>query len=58
MRSLLLAAALLFGGFTIGLAVTGQLEPILEPVLALFDEPAAPGLVPIDYNPFLPYWNI
>ena len=46
------AVAMLFGGFTIGLVVTGWLEPILEPILALFAEPPKYILVPVDYNPF------
>ena len=55
MRSLLLAAALLFGGLIIGLVITGWLEPILEPILALFDEPPKPlGLMLVDFDPFDP----
>ncbi len=57
-RRLLLAAALLFGGFTIGVAVTGQLEPVLEPILALFDEPPKYTLVPVDYDPFAPCYGV
>ncbi len=58
LRSLLLAAALLFGGFTIGLAVTGSLETVLEPILALFDEPPKYILVPVDYDPFAPCYGV
>ena len=54
LRSLLLATALIFGGFTIGLEVTGRLEPFLEPILAFFAGPEEPRfyLVPVDFNPF------
>ena len=52
LRSLLLAAALLVC-VTIGLEVTGRLEPFLEPILVyLFPEPAVHSLVPVDFNPF------
>ncbi len=55
----LLTVSLLVG-VAIGFGTTGELEPLLEPVVALF---AGPGpekyyLVPIDYNPFLPFFDI
>ncbi len=52
LRNLLLAAALLFAGFTIGLVATGWLKPNLESILALFSEPEKFYLVPVDFNPF------
>ncbi len=58
LRNLLLAAALLSGGFTIALVVTGRLEPVLEPILALFDEPPKYILVPVDYDPFAPCYAV
>ena len=53
LRNLLLAAALLLGGFMIGLVVTGSLETVLEPILVYFSpKPTPPSLVPIDFDPF------
>ena len=55
-----LLAVTLLVGIAIGLGATGELEPLLEPVVAFFagSGPKKPSLVPIDYNPFLPYWDI
>ncbi len=52
-RSFLLLAAVL-SGFAIGVVVTGSLEPVLEPILALFDESSKFYLEPVDYDPFDP----
>ncbi len=55
LRSFLLAAALLFVGFTIGLGVTGRLKPFLEPILVYFSPKSTPpSLVPVDFDPFDP----
>ena len=55
MRSLLLAVALLFGALIIGLAVTGQLEPLFEHLARFLPAPAPVlTLVPVDYDPFDP----
>ena len=54
LRSLLLIAVLLVG-VAIGLAVTGWLEPFLEPILVyLFDPPKPLSLGPVDFDPFDP----
>ena len=59
LRSLLLLAALLFGGLMFGLAAAGSLEPFLEPILALFEKPPktlyGPSLIPVDFDPFAPF---
>ncbi len=58
LRSLLLAAALLFGGVTIGLGVSERLEPFLEPIVSYLShehqqpKPTKPSLVPVDFDPF------
>lgn len=56
MRSLVLAVVMLLGGLTIGLAVTGWLEPFLEPILTYLLDPPKPGLqlMPVDFDPFDP----
>ena len=57
LRSLLLAAALLVA-VTIGLEVTGRLEPLLEPIVSYLShehqqpKPTKPSLVPVDFDPF------
>ncbi len=54
LRSLLLAAVLIVG-VTIGMGVTGGLEPFLEPILVhLSPKPKPPSLVPVDFDPFDP----
>ncbi len=60
LRSLLLAAVFTVLGVVIGLVVTGQLEPILEPILVYFSpEPENYGLVPVDFDPFDPcLWGV
>ncbi len=54
LRWFLLAVVTFLVGVTIGLEVTGRLEPFLEPILAFFAGPEEPKfyLVPVDYNPF------
>ena len=63
LRWFLLAVVVFLVGVTIGLEVTGRLEPFLEPVVAYFShehrqQPPKLRLVPVDYNPFLPYFDI
>ena len=60
MRALFILAAILLVGVTIGLKATGRLEPILEPFLTVFAGPEGSRfyLVPVDYNPFLPGFDI
>ena len=56
MRALYITAAALLVGLMIGVGVTG---PLLEPILVyFFPEPENYILVPVDYNPFLPFFEI
>ena len=55
MKAKIAVAATLLVGVTIGLEVTGRLEPILEPILVyLSPKPKPLHLVPVDFDPFDP----
>ncbi len=58
MRALFILAVTLLVGVTIALDATGLLEPLLEPILAFFDEPPKYILVPVDYDPFAPCYGV
>ena len=55
MRAIFILVATLLLGVTIGMSLTGGLEPFLEPILVYFSpDPKPLSLVPVDFDPFDP----